>query len=120
MKLKNILIRLLTLMKRNECTDSLRPIYSLGRTEAAGHEAERELGGEQGEEPGGSVQRRGDFVALEVVVEVTVVVVNQAGQLVQLDLKHNTRPVSVVIYISPNVILFQSLPNLTFHTSTFA
>lgn len=44
-------------------------------TEDAGHEAERELWGEESEEPGRCVKARADLVLLEVIVQLAVVVV---------------------------------------------
>lgn len=44
-------------------------------TKDAGHKAERELWGEESEEPWGCVKARADLVLLEVIVQLTVVVV---------------------------------------------
>lgn len=55
-------------------------------TEDAGHKVERELRGEEREEPGRRVEAGADLVLLEVVVQVTVVVVQQPGELVHLNL----------------------------------
>lgn len=56
-------------------------------TEDAGHEAEGELRGEEREEPGRRVEARADLVLLEVVVQLAVVVVQQPGELVHLNLR---------------------------------
>ena len=59
-------------------------------TEHSGHKAQGELGGEEGEEPGGGVQRWGNLVLLKVVVEILVVVMDQTHQLVQPHLSMHT------------------------------
>lgn len=56
-------------------------------TKDAGHEAEGELRGEEREEPGRRVEARADLVLLEVVVQLAVVVVQQPGELVHLNLR---------------------------------
>lgn len=56
-------------------------------TEDAGHEAEGELRGEEREEPGRRVEAGADLVLLQVVVQLAVVVVQQPGQLVHLNLR---------------------------------
>ena len=58
------------------------------RTEHASDESERELRREEGEEPGGGVERRGDVVRVQVATQRGLVVVQQPRQLVQLDLRH--------------------------------
>ena len=58
-----------------------------GLTEDPGDEAQGEVGGEDGEEPGRGVQAGADLVQLQVAVQVPVVVVQQSGQLVHLDLR---------------------------------
>lgn len=44
------------------------------------------MGGEDGEEPGCGIQAGPDLVLLQVAVEVPVVVMEEPGQLVHLDL----------------------------------
>lgn len=53
-------------------------------TKDSGHEAKRELWGEQSEEPRRRVEARADIVLLEVTVQVSVVVVQKPGELVHL------------------------------------
>lgn len=55
-------------------------------TKDAGHKVEGELRGEEREEPRRRVEAGADLVLLKVVVQVTVVVVQQPGQLVHLNL----------------------------------
>ena len=55
-------------------------------TEDACDKAEGELGGEECEEPGGGVETGADLMVLQVAIELPVVVVQQSGQLVHLDL----------------------------------
>lgn len=60
-------------------------------TEDTGDEAQGEVRGEDGEEPGRGVQAGADLLLLQVVVQVPVVVVQQPGQLVHLDLRRRRR-----------------------------
>ena len=62
-------------------------INNSGRTENPGHESEGELGGKDGEEPRCSVKCGADFEPVKVVVQVSVKVVQESRELVQLDLK---------------------------------
>lgn len=59
-------------------------------TKDAGHKAERELRGEESEEPRRGVEARADLVLLEVIVQLAVVVVQQPGELVHLNLGGDT------------------------------
>lgn len=56
-------------------------------TKYTGNKTKRELRGEESEEPGCGVQAGADLVLLQVSVQVTVIVVQQSGQLVHLDLQ---------------------------------
>lgn len=56
-------------------------------TKYTGNKAERELRGEESEEPRCGVQAGADLVLLQVSVQVTVIVMQQTGQLVHLDLQ---------------------------------
>lgn len=56
-------------------------------TEDSGHKSQGELGGEHGEKPGRGVEAGADLVLLQVVVEVSVVVVEEPRELVHLDLQ---------------------------------
>lgn len=60
-----------------------------GFTKDAGHEAKGELWGEEGEEPRRGVEARPDLVLLQVIVKFPVVVVQQPGELVHLNLEYN-------------------------------
>lgn len=64
-------------------------------TEDAGHKVEGELRGEQREEPRRRVEAGADLVLLKVVVQVTVVVVQQPGQLVHLNLRRQREESSI-------------------------
>lgn len=55
-------------------------------TKDAGHKAEGELRGKEREEPRRGVEARADLVLLKVVVQLTVIVVQQPGELVHLNL----------------------------------
>lgn len=55
-------------------------------TKNARHKAEGELRGEEREEPRRCVEARADLVLLEVIVQVPVVVMQQPGELVHLNL----------------------------------
>lgn len=55
-------------------------------TKDAGHKAEGELRGKEREEPRCGVEARADLVLLKVVVQLTVIVVQQPGELVHLNL----------------------------------
>jgi len=55
-------------------------------TKDSSHKAQWELWSEQCEEPGSRVQRGGDVVGLEMLVQLAVVVVQQTRQLIQLNL----------------------------------
>lgn len=55
-------------------------------TKYTGDKAKLELRGEESEKPGCGVQAGTDLVLLQVSVQVTVIIVQQSGQLVHLDL----------------------------------
>lgn len=61
-------------------------------TKDSGHKSQWELWGKHGEEPGGGIEAGADLVLLEVVVEVSVVVVKKPRELVHLDLWRYTHP----------------------------
>lgn len=58
-------------------------------TKDSGYESQRELWGKHGEEPGGGVEAGADLVLLQVIVEVSVVIVKQPWELVHLDLQED-------------------------------
>lgn len=57
------------------------------RTKNTRHKAKWELRGEECEEPRCCVKAWADLVILEVIVQLTVVVVEQSGELVHLNLR---------------------------------
>lgn len=61
-------------------------------TEDSGYKSQRELGGEHGEKPGGGIEAGADLMLLEVIVEVSVVIVKKPRELVHLDLWGHTSP----------------------------
>lgn len=60
-------------------------------TKYTGNKAKLELRGEESEKPGRGVQAGTDLVLLQVSVQVTVIVVQQSGQLVHLDLQRERK-----------------------------
>lgn len=56
-------------------------------TKHSGHKTQGELGSKHGEEPRGSIEARADLKFLQVVVQISVIVMEKARQLVHLDLR---------------------------------
>lgn len=55
-------------------------------TKYPGHKSKRELRCEEREEPGSGVERGADFIGLQVVVEFSMEIMEQSGQLIHLNL----------------------------------
>lgn len=69
-------------------------VHAAAPTKDAGDEAEGKLRGEEREEPRRSIQAGADLVLLQVRIQAAVVVVQQSGQLVHLNLhRHKSRRV---------------------------
>lgn len=63
-------------------------------TKHSGHESQWEVRGEGREEPGGSVETGADLILLQMSVQLPVIVMQQARQLVHLNLKEQTNRVT--------------------------